>query len=190
MNNKESKLRNLEKKFGAAQTAVEQIDDLVAELGINEIDVEPQGALVPVPDNLPAVPSDELIELFSTQQLMGDFVMVRSNLIKLINTGQNILASCQILDLSDLKASQLEALSNLQRTIADNTRALLEIYKDMAAIEKARNAGKAKTVEVPAGNVMTGPVSQTNIVFQGNTADLMKLINNSKVIDCDPSDNN
>jgi len=181
--NKSEKLQRLEQKFGAAQTAVAQIDDLVSELGINNIDVEPAGALTVKEANLPSTETEHL-ELFSVQRLLTDFEMVRSNIIRLINTGQRILESTQVLDLGDLKASQLDALTNLQRTIAENTKMLLEIYKDMAAIEKARGAGKAKPVDVPAGNVMTGPVTQNNIVFQGSTAELMKLIHNGgKVIE-------
>ena len=62
--------------------------------------------------------------------------MVRQNVVTLINRGQNILESATHLDLGDMKAGQLEALASLQKSLGENIKLLLGIYKDIVSIEK------------------------------------------------------
>lgn len=184
------KLQNLEKKFGMAEELVNSLDGLVDELCISDIDTTPGGMPAVTGENLPA-PAEGDESIICLQQLKGDFQMIRNNIIVLINTGQRFLTAAGTMDLADLKASQLDALSNLQRTISDNAKRLLEIYKDLADIEKTRNAGKAKTnaPATDAGVVNTGNMVQNNIVFQGSTKELMALIESSgKVIDAEKVD--
>ena len=180
------KLQNLEKRFGMASGLVNELDALVDEIGIEDIDTSPAGAVAVRED--PGVPAEIEESIICMQQLKQDFQMIRSNLIKLIDTGQRFLVAAGTLDIGDLKASQLDALSNLQRTISDNAKMLLEIYKDIAAIEKARNAGKSKMNANPtdASVVNTGHMTQNNIIFQGSTKELMNLIENQgKVVEAE-----
>lgn len=180
---KSQKLQNLEKRFGLASQQIDDVTDLVTEL------VGPLDGNLPVPSvgtDVEVVDTEvgtltPIVEepLFELDQLKLDFAMVRSNLIKLVNSGQRMLESAGVLDIADLKASQLDALSTLQNTIANNLKMMMEIYKDMAAIEKARRslpAPKGGDVQAP---VNMGTVNNTQVVFAGSTAELLEVIKNN-----------
>lgn len=163
----EAKLKKLEKLEEKFNTATELIDELV--LPVTEV-LEPE-IIEPGTDV-------ELREtsLFTMSQLKQDFEMIRRNTMKLINNGQQLLDRAQLLDISDMKASQLEALSSLQGTIGANLKMMMEIYKDLVDIENNTGKKQAKEQAVAVNN---GTVN--NITFTGTNSDLLKLINeNSK----------
>ena len=174
---KSQKLTNLEKKFGMAIQEVDKVTDLVTEI-IGPLDnlpaVSVDGEVVPAETELGTLTPIVDEPIFELDQLKLDFQMVRSNLMKLVNTGQRMLESAGTLDLGDMKASQLEALSGLQNTIANNLKLMMEIYKDMAAIEKARRS--MAPPPVAQGAVNLGTVNNTNVVFSGSTSELLELI--------------
>lgn len=165
---KSQKLQNLEEKLGIAAREVEVITEKV-EAMVPEIDPE-QTSLVPYEEP----PVDE--NIFELSQLKADFQIVRRNLLKLINTGQNMLDQAGVLDISDLKSSQLEALATLQTTIGSNINLMTSVYKDMCIIEKARRSLSAPTQPIAPGNVNMGTVNNTQVVFNGSTLDLLNMI--------------
>lgn len=164
---KKNKLEALEKKFNLAETLVEELDELVAELEAPDSDLSTEvvtGEIVAV--------DEKVLDISSLRQ---DFGLVRNNVIKLVNTGQRILDSACVLDIADLKASQLDALANLQATLGNNLKLLMDIYKDIAAIEKSRAGMPVSKPEQT--NINNGNVTNNNIVFTGSTSELLTMIN-------------
>lgn len=176
---------NLEKKFNTATMLLESLDDIdedlndmVCEAQTIPVDVESCQELSPVTENLPAVPGDEFC--FNMSQLKQDFLMVRNNTIALIAKGQRILDQMGTLELADLKASQVEALSCLQTVVGNNLRLIMDTYKQVAEIEKLRQKQMQTSGQMgdTGSNINNGTVN--NIVFQGTPDDLLNLINNNK----------
>lgn len=170
---KTTKLQKLEQKFGMAESLVEELGEAITELEIPD-----------VAENVPMVGETPVGELEAVEEsilsmatLKQDFMMVRNNILSLVNTGQKILEQASVMDISDLKPSHLEALSNLQSTIGSNLQLMINIYKDLAAIEKSRVKPVPKMAEMPA-QVNTGTINNTNVLFAGSSAELMELINN------------
>lgn len=145
-------LENLEKKLGVATKIVEDLD--LEELSIKETEIEHV---------------EKTDEIFSNDLLKKDFLMVRQNLISLISKGQTLFDKTSELDLTELKASQIEALATLQKTISENLKMLIEIYRDIVEIENKRNNKN----EVPQ-LVNTGTLNQ--VLFNGSTLDLLNAL--------------
>jgi hypothetical protein len=164
---KSQKLENLEKRFGLAEQLMEELDGVIENIGL---DLQPEEIM------LPTTPDQSIMNMGLLAQ---DFMMARNNIMKLISTGQKILDSASVLDIGDLKASQLEALSNLQTTIGNNIKLLMDIYKDIAAIEKTRQKPVTKTETNPAQ--VSNTVNQN--LFVGSSSDLLKLINDNTLSD-------
>ncbi len=162
-------LNKLEEKFNIANNLVEELSSVVEDL---EFDNLPD--LVSSPNEI-TLPQDTPVEVFSLDTLKSDFMLVRNNIIKLINTGQRILDAASVVDVSDLKASQLQALSDLQSTLGNNLKMLISTYKEIADIETSRNKAGIKTQE-GISNVNTGTITNNNIVFSGSSDELLNLI--------------
>ena len=157
---KAERIKSLEQKFNLAESLVQELDEIIED----------------VPDEIEEPQLPELIEtsIMCISSLKQDFMLARNNIIKLINTGQRILDQASVLEISDLKASQLEALAVMQSTLGANLKLLLEIYKDIAAIEKSRS-----TLPPPPTAINNGQVTTNNIMFTGSSSDLLKLINDN-----------
>jgi hypothetical protein len=167
---KSTKLQNLESKFGLAENLLDELSNTIEEITSTEL------ACAIIPEGEISILQDESI--LNMHTLKQDFLLIRNNVIKLINTGQRILDGASVLDISDLKPSQLEALANLQATLGGNMKLMLDIYKDIASIEKSRRVVPTKA-ETLANN--TGTINNTNnqIVFAGDSSELLKLINDA-----------
>ena len=164
---KSTKLQNLEQKFNLAQTLVDDLSGLVDDLTTDEFIpmVLEEGG------ELETIPSDSILNL---NELKMDFQLVRQNIMKVVAAGNRILDGVSVLDLDDLKPMHLTALAQLQTALGSNIALLLASYKDIAAIEKARQtpAPKGNSKEVPSN------MTQNNVnIFSGSTADLLTLIN-------------
>jgi hypothetical protein len=161
---KNEKLEKLSKKFGAAKSLIEDLDSLVSEIEeplLPEIIHSTEVAVI-----------DE--DVFSTSMLKTDFLMIKQNLTSLISKGQRILDTAMQLDIGDLKASQLDALTNLQNSIANNLKLIMEVYKMISEIEKMRQKNsKFNTMETCNSAINTGTVN--NFVFSGTPNDLQTL---------------
>ena len=159
-----TKLQNLEKKFSMAETLVEELTTVMEDIQQETL-----------PEPIPIIEEEKNETVLSMDSLRQDFLLVRNNIIKLVNTGQRILDSVSVLELEDLKASQLDALSNLQATLGNNLQLLISIYKDISIIEKSRQKPVSKiTEQVP---VVNGNVTNNQIMFSGSSAQLLELIN-------------
>ena len=168
---KSTKLQRLEQKFGMAEALVEELGDAISDLDV-------AGNVPALANDIPhdvAIKEEESV--LSMASLKQDFLMVRNNILTLVKTGQEILQAASAMDFSDLKPSHLEALSSLQNTVGSNLQLMINIYKDLAAIEKSRIRPVSKAEA--AAQVNTGVINNnnTNVLFTGSSADLMELIN-------------
>lgn len=177
---KSEKLEKLSKKFGIASKLSDDLSDLVEEIQTTDLVATPIATheLTVIEENINDVELEE--EIFSTKQLKTDFLMIKQNLNSLIVKGQRILDSAMVLDLADLKSSQLDALTNLQNSIANNLKLMINIYKEIAEIEKLRNKNQPK-IDQQNGNINTGTIVNNNILLQGSTNDLLDLINKHSI---------
>jgi hypothetical protein len=168
---KSEKLERLEKKFNLAQILVEEL---------SELDETPSDNLPMSVDSGELEPYDGSSSLIDYNQLRSDFQLVRQNVLKVVNSGNRILEEVSVLDISDLKGSQIQALAQLQAALGSNIKLMMEIYKDIVTIEKAKETKKeTPTKEAPSIN---GNVSQTNILFSGSSSDLLNLISSQNNI--------
>jgi hypothetical protein len=161
-----TKLERLEKKFNIAS-------DMIKEFEINDT------ILVPTVMDLKEV-TEPNTEIFDVVNLKQDFQLIRTNILGLITTGQRILNSVSILDPSDMKASQIQAVSDILKTVGENSKILFDLYKQMAEIESLRNK-KSKFVEPANQTISTGNNITTNqILFTGSSDELLKLIKDNQ----------
>ena len=166
------KLENLEKKLNIA-------NDLIDELNIEEFEIMPLELMVLENSKENTSNSDEKFEVFTLDTLKSDFICIRQNVMKLITSGQRILDSTSLIDVSDLKASQLMAIATLLKTIGENSKTLIDIYKQIVEIEKLRVKEK---VPEPTQTAMinSGTVVNNQILFNGDTSQLLEFIKDNK----------
>ena len=123
-------------------------------------------------------------DVFELNNLKSDFMLIRQNVLKLISTGQRFMESVSIVDPSDLKASQIQAISGMHETLGNNLKLLIDLYKQIADIETLRNkrGGKLNTEtnqSISTGNTIT---NHNQIVFAGTSDDLLKLIKDNQTL--------
>lgn len=168
-------IERMEEKFNLAESLVNQLDDLVGDFTTNYV-------IIPTETHLPSTISDTPSELFSLNDLRMDFDLVKNSIIKLINRGHQFLDTVSVIDASDLTATQIKAIAEVQTALGNNISRLIDLYEKIANIEKTKRTSSEKK-EAP--NVQ-GNVTQNNTyVFKGSSADLLKNIieNQSKIID-------
>lgn len=163
----------LEKKLDIANTLIQELNIDDYEITLPSVNVIPMAGSV-------AVIEEVSNEVFSIDTLKSDFVIIRQNILKLISTGQRVLDSVSILDPSDMKAANLTAISELQKTLGANLQLLVSVYKEIANIEKTRAATQHKNMDQVPTMVNQGSVTTNNIVFSGDTNQLLSLINGEK----------
>ena len=154
---KSMKLENLEKKLGVASNIVQTLS--------TELE------LIEIPEITDIAVVEE--EVFNLQSLKTDFGLIRSNILKLVNSGQRTLDTASIIDVSDMKASTIQALATLQIAIGGNLNMLMNCYKTITEIEKLRI--KEKKMDATS-NVNMGTVVNNQILFSGDTNKLLDLI--------------
>lgn len=181
--NYEEKFDKLRKKFNMAEEAVEELSEDLDDLAMTE---------TPEPGQHLPILSDNPNEVFTIDLLKQDFLLVRQNVLSVINRGQMLLEKVEILDIGDMKGSQLMALATLQKTLGDNVKLLMDIYKDIISIEKDKRATSGTVPGLPGAGGMTvkGDVHQQTIVVAGNTSDLLKAIKpQGEPVDVTPEQN-
>lgn len=166
------KLENLERKLNIAS-------DLIKEFEIDE-NLPMEIIETPVPIVVEEINND----VFELNNLKSDFMLIRQNVLKLISTGQRFMESVSIVDPSDLKASQIQAISGMHETLGNNLKLLIDLYKQIADIETLRNkrGGKLNTEtnqSISTGNTIT---NHNQIVFAGTSDDLLKLIKDNQTL--------
>lgn len=165
-----TKLERLERKLNIAT-------DLIKEFEVDEnLPMEISEAPVPM------VAEEINNDVFELNNLKSDFMLIRQNVLKLISTGQRFMESVSIVDPSDLKASQIQAISGMHETLGNNLKLLIDLYKQIADIETLRNKRSSKlnteaNQSISTGNTIT---NHNQIVFAGTSDDLLRLIKDNQ----------
>lgn len=183
-----TKLEILEKKLNIANGLIDELnfDDIeVPDSRDDELkDILIDDTPVVVPEICTELSTEVLdseetkFEVFTLENLKTDFLLIRNNIIKLVNSGQRILDTASLLDVSDMKAQQLQAIASIQQTLGNNLESLVKIYKQIVEIEKLRSKEK-KTDSNPANGstlVNSGTVVNNQIMFNGDTSQLLDFI--------------
>ena len=155
-------IKKLEKVFNIAEDVIQSLE--INKEGMQEITLAPE-----------AYQFDEKeIEkngVLGLAELKADFLIAKRNLRKLIRHGQTLMDTSADMDMEEMTASKIMAIAQLSTSISGQLKMLVEIYKDIAEIEKSRKGGLPGAFE---GN-LAGVVHQ-NIIFTGDATSLMKYL--------------
>lgn len=130
-------------------------------------------------------PEIHLPRIFNLEEVRYDFVSARRNLYKLIKHCQDLMDGVPSLDIVDMKASQIEAVSLLANSINNQIQTVMRLYKDMAEIEQMRMPPELKFLEKrlsgspgrPSNNKDDSSSSESNdAVYVGDSKSLMDII--------------
>lgn len=167
----QTKLKKLEETFNLAKESLEEINIDEKELTV----VEECDGEVCIPEVVDEDGEKIEEEIFSIKSLKTDFALTRQNLLKLINAGQNMLTQAQVLDLADMKGSQIEALATLQNTIGKNLKLLIDLYDKILNIEERKNPKNPPKQEEEKGKGGGTHIDKA-VIFNGSTKELLDLM--------------
>lgn len=171
----------MNKNFELLEKKLNIANELMDELTFDDVKVQLPEVIMP--DNyspIEAVKGEEpKVELFNIESLKSDFLAIRNNVMKLINTGQRILESASVIDVSDMNPNLLNALSGMQATLGTNLKLMIALYKEIAEIERIRMKENKANGSSIAPSVNNGTVVTNNIVYSGSTSDLLEILANN-----------
>jgi len=145
-------IRELENKLNLAKSTIESLPEkLPTKEVITEYMEDPK--------------KDE--NIVDINNLKQDFIEARTTLKGIISKGEEILQSVSMLDVSDLKPSQIQAVAALQSAIGSNVKLMLDIYKQMQDVYKNNNK------KSPINTAENQKIQQNNI-FVGNSRELLQ----------------
>lgn len=174
------KFEILERKLNIATELIDELN--IEEYEIVAPDYNTSTELVAVDTTNTELVTVDKQEVFTIEGLKQDFILIRQNVMKLITTGQRILDSASLLDVADMKAAQLNALSSLQETLGNNLKLLVNIYKEICEIEKMRLGVSGKVPDGSVQQLNTGTITNNNtIVFSGDTSQLLDIIKQNQI---------
>ena len=129
----------------------------------------------------PTVPVQAPVEIKKTPNetiIEDDFDQARTALKDMIRKGQDAVNDIMGIARQSDHPRAFEVTGQLIKTVA-------ETAKDLLALQKQ----KKDLNQIPAGEAPKQIGTQNNIVFQGSTNELLKMLkqNNEKVIDADPT---
>lgn len=147
----EKTAEKLNELFGVAENIIDEIED--TEQLITTKDTLPTES-----SNLDVDISDE--SLYTLNELKEDFISAKDTLKKIIKIGEALMEDI-IIDFHSLTASQVDALSNLSKTISQQVKIMLELYKDLKSFE---------TEQILTNDSQNVTIEQQNVI-QVTTAD-------------------
>lgn len=105
-----------------------------------------------------------------------DYEKTRETLYDLIDKGSDVLDHMVELAKGSEHPRAYEVAGQLIKTVADTTKELMKLQKSMKELDKSKKQEEQAPTQIG---------QQTNIVFNGSTADLLKEIRraNEKIID-------
>lgn len=128
--------------------------------------------LPPMPEEAVQLPA--IIEPESTgEDLRDDYELTRDTLRGLIQRGNETLEYMMQIARGSEHPRSFEVAGGLINTVANTAKELMVLQKQMKELRKG-------TVEDQGPQVIK---QQNNIVFQGSTSDLLKQLNNGRVIE-------
>lgn len=165
--------KQMEKINSIFNTSNQEIDSMDIGLKENQIVVIKPEKYDLTDDQFKALELSEDGSVFELLELKSDFIMVKRNLKRLIHHGQTLFDQTASLDMEDLKASQITALSELSNSINRNLMDLVGLYKTIVDIETIRRGNPGPTA-YGQNNLIQGNLQQQ--IFVGNAADALKQI--------------
>ena len=169
-------LKRIEELLDVSQQTIDEVEisdeDLIVQEDQYEASDEYSDSLVGAPNTqIMSDPEGDLM-LFERQELKKTFIEVKRNLQRLVAHGNTLMDQVSGVQLEELKASELSAISELSRTISDQLKMMIEVFKDIIQIEK-----DLKSLGNPGPNIPEGTtVTQNNYNFTGTTQDILRQI--------------
>lgn len=158
------RLKKVEAIFDAAQEVVKSVT-FNEETKTTDITLHPDGYEI---DDVGEIEDGKVFDLM---ELKKDFISIKRNLQKLIRQGQNMMESVGFMDLEEMPAARIEAISKLSNVISLQLKMIVEVYKDITEIEKTRAPVSALPGIIPGA--VHGDFNQ-QIIFAGDSASLLK----------------
>lgn len=122
-------------------------------------------------EEITIVPEEE-----SIRDAKKDYAMVRGRLHQLAETGQEALEGILQVAQESEHPRAYEVVAQLIKTLADNSKQLMELHHDTQDLEDKKNAKRdkaKKTEETPTENSSN---VTNNSIFVGSTAELQKML--------------
>lgn len=117
-----------------------------------------------VPKHNDIVVSDDINEVIE-----NDYQNIRSNLYDLLDIGKDALADMLEVSRQSENPRSYEVLSNMMKQMAEINAQLMDTHH-----QKQKVSGKPETKETPNN------LTQNNVIFNGSTSDLAKMLNDMK----------
>ena len=111
-------------------------------------------------------PEEEKKSSISSDDIKKDYEYTRGNLYSLIEKGQEAINGILELAQESEMPRAYEVAGQLIKNVADATDKLMELQKKLKDVEEETNKG---------------PTNVTNALFVGSTAELSKLLKNTKI---------
>lgn len=115
---------------------------------------------------------EDITSIVELRDLKKTFVMVKRNLQKLVVQGQTLMSQTIGVNIMELKASEIDAISKLSAVVSDQLKMMITIYQDIIKIEKDIRILNSDSPIVPEGTTL----KQTNVTINTTTASLIKQI--------------
>ncbi len=164
------KIEKLSEVFDAAEEQIDQME--IGDDGNMEITLSTENYA----EIDPTLTDDGTV--FELTQLKSKFTLGQQNISRLIRIGMDLVNQASVLQLADLNGKQIEAISGLSRTVSDQVKDQVGLYKEIIDIEL-----KMKQLITPAlpDNIPEGAnVQQNNVIFTGDSASLLNHLKKNK----------
>lgn len=127
--------------------------------------------------NLPVVPEKQPEDFPSQSDLMDDYQMARNSIRTMLEQGGHVVENMIQIATQTESARSFEVAGNL-------IKAMSELSKDLISLHEQTNKAKKPAKEEKQITAQQINNNQTNnIVFQGTTTDLLKMVGNNDVIE-------
>ena len=140
----------------------------------------PIAPLVPVEEkSLPVPVSNQKEELdFPAQsELMDDYKLARENIRTMLEQGSHVVENMIQIASQTESARSFEVAGNLIKAMSELSKDLISLHEQT---QKAKRPAKEEKTVAPQ---QINNTQNNNIVFQGTTTDLLKMVGNTDVIE-------
>jgi|14_taG_2_1085336.scaffolds.fasta_scaffold01843_9 hypothetical protein len=122
-------------------------------------------------EEITIVPEEE-----SIRDAKKDYAMVRGRLHQLAETGQEALEGILQVAQESEHPRAYEVVAQLIKTLADNSKQLMELHHDTQDLEDKKNAKRDKGKKTEEASTENSSNVTNNSIFVGSTAELQKML--------------
>jgi len=168
------KLKNIEDIFNAAEDALHDIT--IGEI-VKDDDTKSITVTAEVEYEIDTVTEDEMAltesgGIFELKDLKRDFIVTKRSLRKLTLQLQTMMDSAGELDVEDMSGQKVMAIAQIAAVTSQTLKDMIELYRSITEIQN----GLKVTQQPMQGMMVAGDLNQ-NIIYAGNTADLLESLN-------------